>query len=42
MFSKACQYGIKAAIFIAVNSRENKRVNLKDISKELLEVKKLR
>ena len=35
MFSKACQYGIKAAIFIAVNSRENKRVNLKDIAKEI-------
>lgn len=35
MFSKACQYGIKAAIFIAVNSRENKRVNLKVIAKEI-------
>ena len=35
MFSKACQYGIKAAIFIAVNSQENKRVNLKAIAKEI-------
>ncbi|MBK5244862.1 MAG: Rrf2 family transcriptional regulator, partial [Eubacteriaceae bacterium] len=35
MFSKACQYGIKAAIFIAVNSQENKRVNLKVIAKEI-------
>jgi Rrf2 family protein len=35
MFSKACQYGIKAAVFIAVNSQENKRVNLNDIAKEI-------
>ncbi|WP_369994274.1 Rrf2 family transcriptional regulator [Winogradskyella sp.] len=35
MFSKACEYGIKAAIFIAVNSSENKRVTPKEISKEI-------
>ncbi len=35
MFSKACQYGIKAAIFIAIKSQENLRVNLSDISKEI-------
>ncbi|MFZ2284001.1 MAG: Rrf2 family transcriptional regulator [Lutibacter sp.] len=35
MFSKACQYGIKAAIFIAVKSQEKSRVNLNDISKEI-------
>ena len=35
MFSKACEYGIKAAIFIAINSYENKRVSPKAISKEI-------
>lgn len=35
MFSKACQYGIKAAIFIAIKSQEKSRVNLSDISKEI-------
>ena len=35
MFSKACEYGIKAAIFIAKNSCEGKRVNSKEISKEI-------
>lgn len=35
MFSKACEYGIKATIFIAVNSSENKRVSPKEISQEI-------
>lgn len=35
MFSKACEYGIKAAIFIAVNSSENIRVTPKEISTEI-------
>jgi Rrf2 family protein len=35
MFSKACEYGIKASIFIAYNSYENKRVSLKAIAKEI-------
>lgn len=35
MFSKACEYGIKASIFIAVNSTEGKRVSPKEISKEI-------
>ena len=35
MFSKACEYGIKAAIYIAVNSTENKRVSPKEISEEI-------
>lgn len=35
MFSKACEYGIKAAIFIAINSYENKRVSPKAIAKEI-------
>lgn len=35
MFSKACEYGIKASIFIAINSAEGKRVSPKEISKEI-------
>jgi Rrf2 family protein len=35
MFSKACEYGIKACIYIAYNSHEGKRVSLKDIAKEI-------
>lgn len=35
MFSKACEYGIKAAIYIAVQSNQGNRVSLKDIAKEI-------
>jgi len=35
MFSKACEYGIKAAIFIAINSFEDKRVSPKEIAEEI-------
>ncbi|PWI30297.1 transcriptional regulator [Flavobacteriaceae bacterium LYZ1037] len=35
MFSKACEYGIKASIFIALNSYESNRVSLKAIAKEI-------
>ncbi|WP_159024108.1 Rrf2 family transcriptional regulator [Formosa sp. L2A11] len=35
MFSKACEYGIKASIFIALNSLEHRRVGPKEISKEI-------
>ena len=35
MFSKACEYGIKAAIFIAVNSEQETRVSLVDIAREI-------
>ncbi|GAA3601217.1 Rrf2 family transcriptional regulator [Flavivirga amylovorans] len=35
MFSKACEYGIKASIFIALNSYRNVRVSLKAIAKEI-------
>ena len=35
MFSKACEYGIKAAIFIAINSYEGKRVSPKEIAEEI-------
>lgn len=35
MFSKACEYGIKASIFIAINSYEGKRVSPKEIAMEI-------
>ena len=35
MFSKACEYGIRSTIFIAMQSLDNKRVSLKDIAKEV-------
>lgn len=34
MFSKACEYGIRASIFIAVKSRLDIRVSLNDIAQE--------
>ncbi len=35
MFSKACEYGIRASIYIAKKSYEDKRVSPKEISKEI-------
>lgn len=35
IFSKACEYGIKACVYIALQSMEGKRTNLKDISAEI-------
>ncbi|PNQ72475.1 transcriptional regulator [Hanstruepera neustonica] len=35
MFSKACEYGIKASIFIAISSSEGKRVTPKQIAEEI-------
>ncbi|WP_242134321.1 RrF2 family transcriptional regulator [Aestuariivivens marinum] len=35
MFSKACEYGIKAIIFIAIKSNEGIRVSPKEIAKEI-------
>lgn len=35
MFSKACEYGIRATIYIAMQSLQGTRVNLKDISMEI-------
>ncbi|MEO6901629.1 MAG: Rrf2 family transcriptional regulator [Bacteroidia bacterium] len=35
MFSKACEYGIRAAIYIADQSLLNKRVTLKDLAKAI-------
>ena len=32
MFSKACEYGIRATIYIAMQSKEGNRVSLKDIA----------
>jgi Rrf2 family protein len=33
MFSKACEYGIRAMMYIAQKSRENSRIGLKEIAK---------
>lgn len=35
MFSKACEYGIKATLYIATQSLQDVRVTLKDIAKEV-------
>ena len=35
MFSKACEYGIKASIYIAQQSLQNKLINLKAIANEI-------
>ncbi len=35
MFSKACEYAIRATIFIAARSVEGKRTSLKEISREV-------
>ncbi|MFS4493405.1 RrF2 family transcriptional regulator [Maribacter sp. 2308TA10-17] len=35
MFSKACEYGMKAAIFIASQSSLNKRASLKEVASEI-------
>ena len=35
MFSKSCEYGIKAVIFIANNSLLNRKVGFVDIAKEI-------
>ena len=35
MFSKACEYGIRATIFIAWNTSNDNRVNLKEIAAEV-------
>ena len=33
MFSKACEYAIKATIYIAQQSHQERRVNVKEVSK---------
>ena len=35
MFSKACEYGIRASIYIAGQSHKDKRTSLKDIAKQI-------
>ncbi|MGZ3864268.1 MAG: RrF2 family transcriptional regulator [Bacteroidia bacterium] len=35
MFSKACEYAIRAAIYIAAQSLEGRRVGLKEIAKDI-------
>jgi Rrf2 family protein len=35
MFSKACEYGIRATLYIAQNSAANNRVSLKEISEKI-------
>ncbi|GAA0189169.1 Rrf2 family transcriptional regulator [Fulvivirga kasyanovii] len=35
MFSKACEYGIRATIYIASRSRQGERAGIKDICKEI-------
>jgi Rrf2 family protein len=35
MFSKTCEYAIKASIYIASQSLENKRVGIKEIAQEI-------
>ncbi|MFZ6051195.1 RrF2 family transcriptional regulator [Halocola ammonii] len=35
MFSKACEYGIRATLYIASKSLDDERVSLRDIAKEI-------
>lgn len=35
MFSKACEYGIKASVFIAMQSANGRRVSLKEIAHDI-------
>jgi len=35
MFSKACEYGIRATLYIATQSMKDSRVSLKDIAREI-------
>lgn len=35
MFSKACEYGIRAVIFIVARGRDGKKVGIKDICQEI-------
>ncbi len=35
MFSKACEYGIKAAVFITIKSQQECRVGLNEIAREI-------
>ena len=35
MFSKACEYGIRAAVFIAGQSLQSRKVSLKEVAREI-------
>lgn len=35
MISKACKYGIRAAVFVALKGREGVKLNVKEIAKEV-------
>ncbi|WKN43038.1 RrF2 family transcriptional regulator [Tunicatimonas pelagia] len=35
MFSKACEYGIRATVYVAQQSRQSRRVSLKHIAREI-------
>ena len=35
MFSKACEYGIKASVYIIDSSMKNKKVSMKDVAKAI-------
>ncbi len=35
MFSKACEYGIRAAVYIALQSLDNRRVSVNEIAEEI-------
>ena len=35
MLSNTCKYGIRAVIYLALNNEENKKIGIKEISKEL-------
>lgn len=35
MFSKTCEYGIRAAVYIALQSLKGRRVNVKEITEEI-------
>lgn len=35
MFSKACEYGIRATLYVASKASNNERVGLKDIAREI-------
>lgn len=34
MFSKSCEYGLQAIIYIALNAKDNKKVGLKEIAEQ--------
>ncbi len=35
MLSNTCKYGIRAVIYLALNNKDNKKIGIKEISKEL-------